>query len=120
MSSLSNPSMIQLSLCRLLVMPDPPNCDRDGITNVLRSFWELESIGIIEEPSNPELCKELCVKLTQGRCEVGLPWLRDKCEVPDHYDLCLNWLRCVQRRLIKEPDILTKYESLIKEQLSLV
>ena len=112
MSFLSNPLMTQLSLCRLLVTPDPPNCDGGGITNILRSFWEVESIGIIEEPSNAELCEELfltSVRFSQWWYEVDLPWLRDTCEVPDHCNLCFNWLKCLQRRLIKEPDILTEY-----------
>jgi len=59
------------------------------------------------------------MKFTNGRYEVGLPWLRDKCEVPDHHRLCLNRLKGLQRRLIKETDILTEYESMIKDQLSL-
>ena len=122
MSSQSNPLMTQLSLCKLLSTPDLPDCNGDGLTSVLRSFWEVESIGINEEPGDNELSEQLfltSVKFTQGRYEVGLPWLKDKCEVPDHYDLCFNRLKSLQRRLIKEPDILTEYQSSIKEQLSL-
>jgi len=59
------------------------------------------------------------VKFTNQQYEVGLPCLRDKGEVPDHYDLCFNRPKSLQRRLIKEPDILKEYESLIMEQLGL-
>jgi len=121
-SNLSNPLMTQLSLCKLLNTPALPDCDGDGLTDVLRSFWEVESIGINEESRSSELCEQLFlthIKFTNGRYEVGLPWLRDKCEVPDHHSLCLNRLKGLQRRLIKEPDILTEYESMIKDQLSL-
>ena len=52
MSSQSNPLMTQLSLCKLLSTPDLPDCNGDGLTSVLRSFWEVESIGINEEPGD--------------------------------------------------------------------
>ena len=118
-SHLSGTTIAHLSLCKLssTLGPDP---DGDALADVLKSFWEIESIGIHEEPNEPELKGELFltnVNFTQGRYEVDLPWLREKCEVPDHYNLCFNRLKYL-RRLIKEPDILREYQSLINDQLS--
>jgi len=80
------------------------------------------TIGISKELTDTGLREELfliSVKFTQGRYKVNLPWLRDKSEVPDHYNLCFNRLKTLQRRLAKEPDILIEYQALIKEQLNL-
>jgi len=121
-SNFSNPLMTQLSLCKLFSASGPLNCDGDGLTNVLRSFWEVVSIGITGEPTDTGLRAKLFltnVKFIHGRYQVGLPWLRDKSDVPDHYNLCFNRLKALQRRLVKEPDILIEYQSLIKEQLNL-
>ena len=38
--------------------------------------------------------------------------------MPDHYNLCFNRLKYLRRKLIKEPDILREYQSLINDQLS--
>ena len=53
----------------------------------------------------------------QGRYEVGLPWIRSKSDIPDHFNLCYNRLRYLQRRLIKQPEILKEYQGTIDEQL---
>ena len=72
--NLSNPLMTQLSLCKLLNTPALPDCDGDGLTDVLRLFWEVESTGINEESRSRELCEQLFlthIKFTNGRYEVG-------------------------------------------------
>ena len=48
---------------------------------------------------------------------VGFPWVRNKGDVPDHFNLCYNWLKYLQRQLIKQPKILGEYQHTIKEQL---
>ena len=93
-------TVTHLSLCNLpgtLVQPDLAG---DGLTDILKSFWETESLGIKEEPieskMNPEpfLTK---VRFLHDRYEVGLPWLRERSEVSDHYNLCFNRLKYLQR-----------------------
>jgi len=59
------------------------------------------------------------VKFHEGRYEVGLPWLREKDEVPEHYNVCFNRLKHLQRRLIKDANLLKEYQSLISEQSKL-
>ena len=61
-------------------------------TEILRSFWEREAVGI-KESSNLESNLEIFlsnVKFYKGRYEVGLSWLREKDEVPQYYNLCLS------------------------------
>lgn len=67
--------MTQLSLCKLLGTPGSPKCNGDGLTNVLRLFWEVESIGIKDEPGNTELREEFFltnVKFTSKHYKVSL------------------------------------------------
>ena len=58
------------------------------------------------------------VKFLHERYEVGLPWLRERSEVSDHYNLCFNQLKFLQRRLIKEPGIHEEHQHLLNDQLS--
>ena len=85
----------------------------------MKSFWEIESVGI-KEGDNLESSSELFlsnVRFVEGRYEVGLPWLKEKSEVPQHYNLCFNRLKHLQRRLIKDPSLLKEYQCLINDQL---
>ena len=56
------------------------------------------------------------MRFHNGRHEVGLPWLREKSEAPQHYNLCFNRLKHLQMRLIKDPTLLEEYQNLINEQ----
>ena len=39
-------------------------------------------------------------------------------DIPNHYDLSLNRLKFLQRCLMKNPEILTKCDRIIRDQLS--
>ena len=95
-----------------------PPMNSVALMTFLKSFWELESLGIYDA----QYCKEPVsffdgVTFVQGRYEVGLPWIRSKSDIPDHFNLCYNRLRYLQRRLIKQPEILKEYQGTIDEQL---
>ena len=38
-------------------------------------------------------------------------------EIPDHYTVCLNHLRFLQQKLLKSPELLHEYDSIIRDQL---
>ena len=110
-----------LSLCNLPGTLVKPDLAGDGLTDILKSFLETESLGIKEEPIESEVNPEpflTNVKFLHEQYKVGLPWLRERSEMPDHYNLCFNPLKYLQRRLIKEPGILEEYQRLLNDQLS--
>ena len=48
--------------------------------------------------------------------KVGLPW-KDECRpYSNHYQLCCDRLKWLQRKLEKEPELLREYENIINEQ----
>ena len=85
---------------------------------VLRSFWELESLGIHgrEDLAYGNFMND--VQLKNGRYEVSLPWREYHEALPDNYDLSLRRLQGLMRRLKQNPAILREYNAIIQDQLS--
>ena len=83
----------------------------------LRSFWELESLGIREKEET--LYDEFAsvVKFKNGRYEVPLPWKEFHDPLPTNYQLSMSRLRGLLRRLKQEPTVLKEYDRIIQEQL---
>ena len=92
-----------------------PEGDSEQLVTVLKNFWETEAIGITDTcqgaAEDEHFLEE--IKFVSGRYEVKLPWKMDDIDIPNHYDLSLNRLKFLQRRLMKNPEILTKYDRLI-------
>ena len=88
-----------------------------GLEEQIRSFWELESLGI--QPVEKTLYDDFACKLafSQGRYRVALPWKEFHDVLPDHYQLSLKRLHGLMRRLRQEPAVLEQYDRTIKEQL---
>ena len=90
--------------------------DDEGLTKILRQFWETEAIGITDFAGGTETAPFLTDVNRDGhRYEVGLPWKENR--PGTHYELCYNRLKSLQRRLKERPDLLNEYDSIIKEQL---
>ena len=95
----------------------------EGVTNkeldtTLRSFWELESLGIQSPNNDPVLdqfTSTVCMK--GGRYEVTLPWREYHDALPDNYNLCHKRLYGLLRRLKQNPAILHEYNAIIHDQL---
>lgn len=94
----------------------------EGITNkdldkTLRSFWELESLGI-EEVSNDPVCDRFTstLQVRNGRYEVSLPWRDYHDDLPDNYDLSRRRLHGLLKRLQQNPAVLREYDSIICDQ----
>ena len=83
----------------------------------LQSFWELESLGIqkVERTLYDEFT--CSIVFHQGRYQVALSWKEFHDVLPDHYQLSLNRLRGLLRRLRHDPATLEQYDRTIKEQL---
>ena len=46
-----------------------------------------------------------------------LPWRENRPAIPDHFNLFLNRLQLLCSRLLKSPELLEKYHTIIQEQL---
>ena len=57
------------------------------------------------------------ISFQSGKYEVRLPWKEFHMPLPSNYNLCLNRLTGLLRRLKGNPDILKEYGSIIREQL---
>jgi len=91
----------------------------DHLKTVLELFWETETIGI-KEPSDTESIDDSFfrdIQFVDNQYEVSFPWNRDQRQVPDHFDLCRNRLRHLQRRLKSQPTVMLEYHRIIKGQL---
>ncbi|GFW66133.1 integrase catalytic domain-containing protein [Trichonephila clavipes] len=81
---------------------------RDSDLNTtLRSFWELESIGVknencsSEEDVSFEMFKQR-VHFKNGRYEVELPWKRDSNELSDNFSLAKRRLGSLMRKMQRD------------------
>ncbi len=82
----------------------------------LHKFWDLESVGIVdEERTIYEQFIDL-VQLQEGPYEVFLPWKDSSEVIPDNYQMCVNRLHSLLRRLAQNPQLLTQYDEVMKGQ----
>ena len=57
------------------------------------------------------------VKYENGRYKVPLPWKEFHGPLPDNYQLSVNRLQGLLRRLKQDPAILKEYDAIIRDQL---
>ena len=83
----------------------------------LRSFWNLESlgVGIEEDPMLEEFNNSICFK--EGRYEVSLPWRESHAPLPTNYQLAARRLQGLHRRLRQDPTVLEEYDKIIQDQV---
>ena len=92
--------------------------------DTVRSFWELESVGIVSEDLesavDPVLQEfENSVDFVDGRYEVKLPWRRGaSSRLQNNEKLAAIRLQNLNRRLTHEPELQVKYDSVIQDMWS--
>ena len=92
--------------------------------DTVRSFWELESVGIVSEDLesavDPVLQEfENSVDFVDGRYEVKLPWRRgSSSRLQNNEKLAAIRLQNLNRRLTHEPESQVKYDSVIQNMWS--
>ncbi|XP_075743772.1 uncharacterized protein LOC142802692 [Rhipicephalus microplus] len=92
------------------------------ISAQLRSFWELEHIGIKEhEPARHQDAiqqhyKET-VKFEHGRYTVSFPWKPMVDELDDNYECAAKRLRANTTRLLKGDSLIVEYDACIREYI---
>ena len=118
-SSHSEPNQcaVNLSVTHVLhveTFSEDPSCTLD---DQLRAFWELESLGIRAEERTLYDDFTGVVKFENGRYKVPLPWREFHDPLPDNYQLSVNRLQGLLRRLKQDPAILKEYDDIIQDQL---
>ena len=83
----------------------------------LRAFWDLESLGILDQESSLYEQFKRNIVFKDGRYEVPLPWRSSFADISLNYQLCLRRLRSMLRRLQREPRLLRDYDGIIQGQL---
>ena len=86
-------------------------------------MWNLDKTGI-KEPSKLEdddyirqEFKDLIIK-KNGRFEVTWPWKEENPNLADSYDLLIGRLKSLLKIFESNPELLERYDNVIKEQLS--
>ena len=88
----------------------------------LEHFWNLESIGITDSPSqSDEIAIEnfsKTVTFADGRYLVTWPWRESTPDLPQNYQLAVGRLRSTVKKLIKTPKLFKQYNEIIQDQLN--
>ena len=85
----------------------------------LSKFWELESLGIVDQECSVYEQFADIVHFHQGRYEVLLPWKDASMSIPDNYRLCLRRLHNLLKRLYQNTKLLEQYDDVITQQARL-
>ena len=88
----------------------------------LDEFWRLETIGIkdpINDCGDDQAIQNFhdSVRKTNGRYEVTWPWKEANLRLPENYQLALGRLNSLPERIQGKPEVLQRYDSIIKDQL---
>ena len=84
-----------------------------GIESGLRSFWELESIGIKAEEGRPEEQYSFEPDFVDGRYEVGLPW-KCKDSLMNNVLIAKARLDRLMNKLDKDPELKLRYHEVLR------
>uniref|UniRef100_A0A914UIF5 Peptidase aspartic putative domain-containing protein n=1 Tax=Plectus sambesii TaxID=2011161 RepID=A0A914UIF5_9BILA len=93
-----------------------------SMEDTVEKFWKLEAIGVLDNPEvdDDEVALQQfqkSVKIKDGRYVVKWPWKDKNPDLPSNYILCMGRLVSTLKRLKEKPDILQKYDDIMKEQL---
>ncbi|GBN34046.1 hypothetical protein AVEN_176286-1 [Araneus ventricosus] len=94
--------------------------DCRDIGNDIKKCWQLESIGIKDDPSYNEVDQSLetfekTIRYKDNHYEVELPWKRDWHELNDNYSVTKKRLDSLVRRFKKNPDLNLQYRETLHD-----
>ena len=95
----------------LYLSSEKEKIDEDSdIERKLEKFWNLESIGILEnEKHSQDHFIESIYLNEENRYETKLPFKEDHDLLHDHFELCQKRLEKLHEKLKSDPDLLQKY-----------
>ena len=91
--------------------------DKSRLEKQLRSFWELEALGISEQETTLYEQFKDHISFDGTRYEVTLPWKDNTVTLPDNYELSLCRLKGLLKRLRRNQDLLKEYDQSIRDQI---
>ena len=97
---------------------DSVDLDKASLDLEISRLWDLESLGIKSQGDEVHESFENEIEFVGGRYSVKLPWKQGHDPLPNNYDNSLSRMKGQLRKLKREPDILTEYDSIIKDQLA--
>ena len=88
----------------------------------LEDFWNVEGIGIIDRPQCSDDESAMArfhdtLKFENDRYQVTWPWKEELPDLPLNRELAVGRLKSVLSKLRNKPELLQKYDSILKEQL---
>ena len=102
--------------CQVNKLPPPDD--------ILRAFWELESLGIkdtteqtmtAEERAAVELVTET-LECNNGRYKIGVPWKVGEPKLTNNYEVALDRLRSQEKSLKKKgPEVMKTYSKILED-----
>lgn len=93
------------------------------ISDQLRSFWEIESLGITHnleqraEDVEAQQCFQRSLKSREGRYEVRLPWRQDVLKLPNNKRVAQKRFESLKRRLKTDVSLFERYNEVIEDYL---
>ena len=101
------------------------NTDDSMLTpNKIDNFWKLETIGATpqEKKEHDEAVMDHCKRLVKKDASyyIAWSWKDENCKLPENYELSVGRLKSLQKRLKDDPELLRKYDKVIKNQLAKV
>ena len=96
--------------------PPPPD-------EILRAFWELESLGIMDKPEQRMTAEERAavaqvsetLGVRNGRYKIGIPWKEGELKFTNNYDVALVRLKSQEKSLKRKgPEVMEAYNKIFQ------
>ena len=96
--------------------PPPPD-------DILRAFWELESLGIMHKPEQRMTAEERAavaqvsetLEVRNGRYKIGIPWKEGEPKFTNNYDVALVRLKSQEKSLKRKgPEVMEAYNKIFQ------
>lgn len=110
-------SVTQSSTTSLMTVASTARSKVRETDSLLRAFWELESLGIVDRESSLYDQFKTNIVFKEGRYEVPLPWRNSPISLSLNYHLSLKRVYNLLKRLQRDPHLLKEYDSIIQEQM---
>ena len=97
--------------------PPPPD-------DILRAFWELESMGIVEKPEQRMTAEERAavaqvsetLEVRKGRYKIGIPWREGEPKLANNYEVALMRLKNQEKSLKRKgAEVMEAYNKIFQD-----